>query len=62
MSTIFLNWRGPQGRETIDQLDSTEFATRSEFRDEQSRLISEYALAGMSGAYWSTRPCANWEK
>jgi hypothetical protein len=54
---IFINWRGPQGRETIDSVYPEEFATRGEMRREASRLICEYALAGMPGAYTSTREC-----
>ena len=45
----YLNWRG----ETLDELDSKDFDTRDEFIKEQSRLGAEYALAGMSGCYWS---------
>lgn len=60
MATAFLNWRGPCGRETIDQLDSSDFPTRAAYRAEQSRLAGEYALAGMAGAYWSSRPCKGW--
>lgn len=58
----FLNWRGQDGtRETIDELDRADFASRKEFRAEQDRLQGEYAMAGMGGAYWSSRPCANWK-
>ena len=57
----YLNWRGQQGRETIDQIDLTTFPTWRDARAEKSRLLSEYAMAGMPGAYWSSRPCANWK-
>lgn len=60
MSVSYLNWRGPQGRETIDQLDSADFADWKAARAERSRLAHEYALAGMGGAYWSSRPCKGW--
>ena len=63
MATVsYLNWRCAQGRETIDQLDSRDFATRKEFRAEQSRLVTEYAMAGMAGAYWSSRACKGWNE
>lgn len=61
--TRFLNWRGPQGRETVDELARDEFppgtAGAVAFRAELARLCSEYALAGMA-VYVSSRPCANW--
>lgn len=58
---VFLNWKGPQGRETIDQMDTAEFASTKEFRAELSRLLGEYAMAGMPGVYRSSRCCANWK-
>ena len=61
MGMRYLNCKGPEGRETIDQLDSGDFATFREFRAERARLAEEYALSGMAGVYWSMRPCANWE-
>lgn len=60
MGAAFLNWRGAQGRETIDELDPASFPDRAAFRAEQRRLTGEYALAGMGGAYWSSRPCKGW--
>jgi hypothetical protein len=56
--TLYLNWRGPQGRETIDEYTGSGI----EARRERARLLSEYAMAGMVGAYWSSRPCANWKE
>ena len=42
--------------ETIDQLDSNNFDSYSEFRKEQKHLIGEYRLAGGHGdLYWSQR-------
>ena len=58
----YLNWRGPQGRETIDELDSRDFPDRKAARAERARLVDEYAMAGMGGAYWSSRCCANWRE
>lgn len=59
----YLNWRGPAGRETIDELNRADFPAGRDgakaFRAELSRLLGEYSLCGMSG-YWSGRPCANW--
>ena len=48
MTIRYLNWRG----ETIDELDSADFPTKSAFRAELIRLKDEYALAGMAGATW----------
>ena len=51
----YLNWYG----ETIDELDSEDFAGMREFYAEKKRLAHEYALAGMAGK-WSQRMCNNW--
>ena len=59
MATVFLNWRGEAGRETVDELDSSDFETNDEFRKELCRLVSEYKRAGMA-VYTSSRACANW--
>ena len=59
----FLNWQGPDGLETIDELNRADFPPgrdgRRAYVAELNRLREEYALAGMS-AYWSGRPCAAW--
>lgn len=60
MTVIYLNWKGPQGRETVDELDRADFASARDMRREVSRLISEYAMAGMGGVYSSCRKCQNW--
>lgn len=57
MAKRYLNWQG----ETIDELDSADFARHLEFSRELRRLREEYTLAGMGGARWSQRPCANWK-
>ena len=51
----YLNWYG----ETIEELDSEDFAGMREFYAEKKRLAQEYALAGMAGK-WSQRMCNNW--
>lgn len=62
MKTIYLNWKGPQGRETVDELDHSldYWPTPRAMRAEARRLCSEYAMAGMD-VYTSSRPCANWK-
>lgn len=59
--SMFINWKGAQGRETIGEVRREDFPTWKEFRAECRRLIGEYALAGMGGAYLSSRCCANWK-
>lgn len=59
----FLNWRGPAGRETVDELRREDFPAGRDgakaFRKELARLCREYALAGMA-VYPSRRACAGW--
>lgn len=50
-------------KETVDQIDSENFADLKAFRKECERLLSEYVLAFNSNNLWlSRRPCANWSK
>lgn len=58
---IYINWQGPAGRETVDELDSADFKTYREMLAESRRLIREYQIAGMD-VYASSRMCANWRK
>ena len=59
MPTVYLNWRGPKGRETIDEVRSEDFRTKELWRREIRRLCLEYVNAGMD-VYPSRRPCAGW--
>lgn len=56
---IYINFQGPAGRETVDELDSKDFKTYREYLKEARRLVSEYQLAGMD-VYASSRKCKNW--
>jgi hypothetical protein len=56
----YLNWRTRWGLETIDELDSSDYPTAKAAAAERARLLAEYAMAGMGGAYWSRRPCKAW--
>lgn len=62
-NTVFLNWRAPIGRETVDEISRDEFLQGKEgfnqFRAEIRRLVKEYNLCGMA-VYTSSRACANW--
>ena len=62
MRPIFINWKGPQGRETVDSVDPQPeyWPTARAMRKEARRLVSEYAMCGMA-VYTSSRPCANWK-
>lgn len=58
----YLNWRGANGiLETIDELNPKDFSDWRAFRIEKFRLLGEYSMAGMGGAYWSSRPCKGWK-
>lgn len=57
--TIYLNWKGPQGRETVDEFDPEPGQTGREFRAYMREMQGEYTIAGMD-VYQSSRPCANW--
>lgn len=58
---IFLNWKGPQGRETVDEVqqDMQHWPDARAMRKEAQRLAREYAMAGMA-VYLSSRPCKGW--
>jgi len=60
MATVYLNWKGPDGLETVDELSESDFATYREFAAERKRLIAEYAMAGMD-VYRSSRACNAWK-
>ena len=63
MKPIYLNWKGPQGRETVDEIDVQPeyYPNARAMRAEARRLCREYAMAGMD-VYQSSRPCANWRE
>jgi hypothetical protein len=48
------------GVETVDQLDSEDFNTYKEFREELIRLRNEYRLSGMQ-VYTSQRCTNEWK-
>ena len=54
--TVYLNWRGPDGVETVDSLCRIGFDHEANFLAELRRLVAEYRLAGMA-VYASRRPC-----
>jgi hypothetical protein len=56
---VFLNWQGPQGRETVDAFTPDKGQTPREFRAYVRQMVAEYTLAGMA-VYRSSRPCKGW--
>lgn len=54
----YLNTKLFGQRETVDELDSSDFESPKAFNAEKKRLITEYQLAGGFGdLYWSQRKC-----
>ena len=63
MTTVYLNWNGPDGRETVDQFTPGQDAPQGwrEFKAYVRQMCAEYAAAGMN-VYQSRRPCKGWTK
>lgn len=61
---IYLNWQGPDGRETVDEFtrgsDDAPSGFR-EFREYVRRMVAEYHTAGMA-VYRSSRACKGWNE
>jgi len=60
-TTVYFNYRGPRGTETVDELSSEGFASLREFHAEKRRLLREYNLAGMP-VYESKRATKDWRE
>lgn len=61
MATVYLNWKGPSGRETVDEFAPEPGQSAKDFRKYVADMCREYAMAGMN-VYQSSRPCANWKE
>jgi len=59
--TVYLNWNGPQGRETVDEFSPEPGQTVREFRAYVAAMVAEYNLAGMA-VYRSSRPRRGWKE
>ena len=61
MKKLYLNWRGPAGRETVDEFTRGEDSPADwrGFRRYVGQMVAEYRIAGMD-VYTSGRACANW--
>ena len=59
--TVYLNWRGSKGRETVDEFTRGVNAPSEwrEFRRYIRAMVREYAMCGVN-VYQSSRPCSNW--
>ena len=56
----YFNMKSNYGVETVDQLDSKDFKTYKDFREELIRLRKEYRIAGMQ-VYTSQRCTNEWK-
>ena len=59
--TVYLNWKGPQGRETVDEFTKEPGQTWLEFTDYVREMISNYRECGMN-VYRSSRCCRDWNE
>jgi hypothetical protein len=59
MATIYLNWKGPQGRETVDEFTRDPAQTPKEFRAYVREMVSNYHDSKIA-VYPSSRHCSNW--
>lgn len=57
--TLYLNWNGEQGLETIEEITQEKGQSRREFMDCVRQLKNEYNLMGMY-PYISSRACKDW--
>ena len=61
--TVYLNWKGPNGRETVDEFtrgSDDAPAGGKEFWAYVRRTAIEYHEAGLA-VYTSSRPCEGWK-
>jgi hypothetical protein len=57
----YINRRDARYRETVDELDSTEFPSNREFYAECRRPLREYRMADRAADYTaSSRACRGW--
>lgn len=63
LQTVYLNWRGPCGVETVDEFTAGDNAPvgRKEFRAYVRKMAEEYGIAGMA-VYQSSRACKAWKE
>jgi len=61
--TTYYNIKTSYGVETIDEINSEEFKTFKDFRNERKRMLKEYRLCGSfySGLYYSSKCTNEWK-
>lgn len=59
MRTIYLNWDGGCGKETVDEFTQEAGQSRKDFLAYVRKMVAEYHMAGMA-VYRSRRPCKAW--
>ena len=59
MKTVYLNYDGDNGKETVDEFSPEPGQTAKEFRAYVRQMVTEYATAGKS-VYRSSRCCKAW--
>jgi len=60
-TTVYLNFKGPHGIETIDEFSMEPGQDRREFAKYVQKMIEEYRLAG-TPVYRSLRPSKEWRE
>jgi hypothetical protein len=60
--TLFINWRGGSGLETIDEFSPEDGQSLKEFRKYVREMLKEHQLSGCNGAYISRRACRAWSE
>ena len=58
--TIYLNWKTPNGIETIDEFTKKPGQSHKEFKAYVAEMMREYHLARIA-VYQSSRPCKDWK-
>jgi hypothetical protein len=59
MKTVYLNFKGSDGVETVDEFTIEQGQSPIEFRKYVNQMVKEYHLAGMN-VYKSSRPTRDW--
>jgi hypothetical protein len=59
MKTVYLNFKGSQGIETVDEFTREEGQSPIEFRKYVNQMVKEYHLSGCN-VYKSSRPTKEW--
>jgi hypothetical protein len=61
MKTIYFNFRGSYGVETVDQICKDDFTDSKEYKKELRNMLSGYHEAGMN-VYLSQRCTKDWKE